>query len=109
MYFVLFFCKQNTAYDMRISDWSSDVCSSDLLVHCSSNTLFPPFIVRQTLSMFVLPVVTPRTANWIHDRIAVYTHKKYERISVALFCCEHVHISVCCHIAITCALRRRSI
>src|SRR3546814_1945889 len=28
--FVLFFCKQKTAYEMRISDWSSDVCSSDL-------------------------------------------------------------------------------
>src|SRR3546814_10115546 len=27
---VIFFCKQNTAYEMRISDWSSDVCSSDL-------------------------------------------------------------------------------
>src|SRR3546814_2476853 len=26
----LFFFKQNAAYDMRISDWSSDVCSSDL-------------------------------------------------------------------------------
>src|SRR3546814_16448956 len=25
-----FFFKQNTAYEMRISDWSSDVCSSDL-------------------------------------------------------------------------------
>src|SRR3546814_19257226 len=25
-----FFCKQKTAYEMRISDWSSDVCSSDL-------------------------------------------------------------------------------
>src|SRR3546814_6235111 len=24
------FCKQKTAYEMRISDWSSDVCSSDL-------------------------------------------------------------------------------
>src|SRR3546814_12222381 len=28
----LFFFKQKTAYEMRISDWSSDVCSSDLLV-----------------------------------------------------------------------------
>src|SRR3546814_5692114 len=27
---VVFFCKQKTAYEMRISDWSSDVCSSDL-------------------------------------------------------------------------------
>src|SRR3546814_637897 len=34
--YVLFFCiffffKQKTAYEMRISDWSSDVCSSDLI------------------------------------------------------------------------------
>src|SRR3546814_7597596 len=28
---MFFFCKQKTAYEMRISDWSSDVCSSDLL------------------------------------------------------------------------------
>src|SRR3546814_8159095 len=30
MFFVFFFFKQKTAYEMRISDWSSDVCSSDL-------------------------------------------------------------------------------
>src|SRR3546814_8424015 len=29
----MFLFKQKTAYDMRISDWSSDVCSSDLLLH----------------------------------------------------------------------------
>src|SRR3546814_14129284 len=29
--FFFFFFKQKTAYEMRISDWSSDVCSSDLL------------------------------------------------------------------------------
>src|SRR3546814_6096597 len=29
------FCMQKTAYEMRISDWSSDVCSSDL--HSSTN------------------------------------------------------------------------
>src|SRR3546814_10041015 len=28
--FVFFFFKQKTAYEMRISDWSSDMCSSDL-------------------------------------------------------------------------------
>src|SRR3546814_9178900 len=27
----VFFFKQKTAYEMRISDWSSDVCSSDLI------------------------------------------------------------------------------
>src|SRR3546814_8466700 len=31
--FFFFFFKQKTAYEMRISDWSSDVCSSDLFRH----------------------------------------------------------------------------
>src|SRR3546814_8543576 len=30
LFVVVFFFKQKTAYEMRISDWSSDVCSSDL-------------------------------------------------------------------------------
>src|SRR3546814_6297044 len=30
-YVLCFFFKQKTAYEMRISDWSSDVCSSDLM------------------------------------------------------------------------------
>src|SRR3546814_5937645 len=29
--YIFFFFKQKTAYERRISDWSSDVCSSDLL------------------------------------------------------------------------------
>src|SRR3546814_667790 len=33
---VVFFVKQKTAYEMRISDWSSDVCSSDLVKHEAS-------------------------------------------------------------------------
>src|SRR3546814_7934234 len=31
MFVWFFFFKQKTAYEMRISDWSSDVCSSDLV------------------------------------------------------------------------------
>src|SRR3546814_4762437 len=34
---LFFFCKQKTAYEMRISDWSSDVCSSDLCA-CAAAT-----------------------------------------------------------------------
>src|SRR3546814_14903140 len=34
MFVYFFFFKQKTAYDMRISDWSSDVCSSDLATPC---------------------------------------------------------------------------
>src|SRR3546814_15379132 len=43
---VFFFFKQKTAYEMRISDWSSDVCSSDLLANTRHNlqALFFGFI-----------------------------------------------------------------
>src|SRR3546814_1321441 len=33
----VFFFKQKTAYEMRISDWSSDVCSSDLYLRTTYN------------------------------------------------------------------------
>src|SRR3546814_9529803 len=40
LYFYFFFCfKQKTAYEMRISDWSSDVCSSDLAVQGAARAL----------------------------------------------------------------------
>src|SRR3546814_11663522 len=39
---LLFFFKQKTAYEMRISDWSSDVCSSDLVARAH---LQPPGVV----------------------------------------------------------------
>src|SRR3546814_1396743 len=32
-YCIFFFFKQKTAYELRISDWSSDVCSSDLFTN----------------------------------------------------------------------------
>src|SRR3546814_4013004 len=34
---LFFFFKQKTAYEMRISDWSSDVCSSDLLFRIAAD------------------------------------------------------------------------
>src|SRR3546814_3908904 len=43
MCYIFFFFKQKTAYEMRISDWSSDVCSSDLVfntINGSSNVGF---------------------------------------------------------------------
>src|SRR3546814_3439594 len=44
-----FFFKQKTAYDIRISDWSSDVCSSDLLEVNGFN--------RNWLTLFTLPLI----------------------------------------------------
>src|SRR3546814_6474926 len=35
LFICFFFFKQKTAYEMRISDWSSDVCSSDLFANAS--------------------------------------------------------------------------
>src|SRR3546814_6206521 len=39
---VCLFFKQKTAYEMRISDWSSDVCSSDLLSDQFVECVHPP-------------------------------------------------------------------
>src|SRR3546814_7633035 len=44
---MIFFFKQKTAYEMRISDWSSDVCSSDLGF------------------AWVCPAATKRSHDWI--------------------------------------------
>src|SRR3546814_3102537 len=38
---MFFFFKQKTAYEMRISDWSSDVCSSDLKAEWSKVIIKP--------------------------------------------------------------------
>src|SRR3546814_7323674 len=38
---VFFFFKKMTAYEMLISDWSSDVCSSDLIVFAAIDGLVP--------------------------------------------------------------------
>src|SRR3546814_5362079 len=57
-YSLFFFFKQKTAYEMRISDWSSDVCSSDLrpqepqstrpLQHRDERTIRHPSILAPT-------------------------------------------------------------
>src|SRR3546814_4739208 len=51
----MFFFKQKTAYEMRISDWSSDVCSSDLVI-------FPERLGMRIVEVEILfiDVQTPR-------------------------------------------------
>src|SRR3546814_3573651 len=45
---VCFFFKQKTAYDVRISDWSSDVCSSDLFtIHAGVRLPFIPMTANR--------------------------------------------------------------
>src|SRR3546814_7201142 len=61
---VCFFFKQKTAYEMRISDWSSDVCSSDLfLARIASDRWKSVFFI-----MIVLPLLmgnAVRTSAWM--------------------------------------------
>src|SRR3546814_2911464 len=62
VYFLFF--KQKTAYEMRISDWSSDVCSSDLQskIYFAPNTSFD-----YTFIEFQKKTVAEATALWIGE------------------------------------------
>src|SRR3546814_1633985 len=71
--FVFFFFKQKTAYEMRISDWSSDVCSSDLRGACrarASRILRPCATLRAAMSIEVLAPIQRRPLhNELADRL----------------------------------------
>src|SRR3546814_1549794 len=72
MYYCLFFFfKQKTAYEMRISDWSSDVCSSDLSSSAVTAVLLMQAVVAQQFSFSAYdvygtasPASTPVTRSW---------------------------------------------
>src|SRR3546814_8729845 len=55
-----FFFKQKTAYEMRISDWSSDVCSSDLVP--GSKVMLCRREGGKILNCLSMPAMTP--AEW---------------------------------------------
>src|SRR3546814_919185 len=62
-----FFCfKHNTAYEMRISDWSSDVCSSDLSAgwHQIANWITQDINAGRTVSSVQLPEWATRGSVW---------------------------------------------
>src|SRR3546814_1822021 len=56
---VFFFFKQKTAYELRISDWSSDVCSSDLEL---GHPVGPPGLLRVVEQGRRVEVVDPTLA-----------------------------------------------
>src|SRR3546814_8386772 len=72
MMYVVFFFKQKTAYEMRISDWSSDVCSSDLGLEpplLGQRRLWPMFIrIGKHLPDFFCRL-TERPACFHHDKL----------------------------------------
>src|SRR3546814_8354925 len=60
---MFFFFKQKTAYEMRISDWSSDVCSSDLTKMCGER------IVLSYAKDMVVQIVRPATVCGVSPRM----------------------------------------
>src|SRR3546814_2385951 len=64
---VFFFFKQKTAYEMRISDWSSDVCSSDLDAR---------FAAELQLASAALGDVEPRPAEDADRGVGVVTDQR---------------------------------
>src|SRR3546814_9790275 len=63
-FYVFFFFKQKTAYEMRISDWSSDVCSSDLIG--AAVTVDGRYVGRSPVSVNDL-TAGPHTVVMKHD------------------------------------------
>src|SRR3546814_12933912 len=61
----IFFFKQKTAYEMRISDWSSDVCSSDLENTWEQIAMFFPGLTREDL---------PDGEGWAVEMLSLSTH-----------------------------------
>src|SRR3546814_6719857 len=61
----VFFFKQKTAYEMRISDWSSDVCSSDLAPGLMDGKAMKPF------------------ASWRRSPLRLYAREPHPRFDAA--------------------------
>src|SRR3546814_6286908 len=102
-YFFFFFFKQKTAYEMRISDWSSDVCSSDL-----DDPFMTPEIVPSeeelskdvTLELsekgghvgFISGHLPGKPVYWLEQRIPDYLKQVFEigRASCRESVCQYV-------------------
>src|SRR3546814_10536903 len=63
--FYFFFFKQKTAYEMRISDWSSDVCSSDLF-HAQASSRRGCMVTR--MDYIVLQYIYSDWRSWVMAR-----------------------------------------
>src|SRR3546814_11296433 len=100
----VFFFKQKTAYEMRISDWSSDVCSSDLHLLETSLGYFINPLLNVVLAMVVLREHLP-----VAGRIAV----ALAAVGVGILgwqACAIPWIALCLSVSFSgCGLIRRSI
>src|SRR3546814_10002486 len=73
----LFFFKQKTAYEMRISDWSSDVCSSDLTA--------TPRMIASVLAVVLLTFFfMVYGANLQRGALALLPDRQQKRVTVEI-------------------------
>src|SRR3546814_6069345 len=93
MLVLLFFFKQKTAYEMRISDWSSDVCSSDL-VHAEHDAVVSAFQPMRTVKLRLAGdlVIVSQQETAIADCIQVLQRMRREigRASCRERVCQYV-------------------
>src|SRR3546814_10565595 len=92
----LFFFKQKTAYEMRISDWSSDVCSSDLMADplafpASSPEMlakFPPTLVLSSSRDVLLGNALDTYARLVDAKVEsqLYVRERSEERRVGKAC-----------------------
>src|SRR3546814_3379392 len=81
LWLVFFFFKQKTAYEMRISDWSSDVCSSDLSL---SEVVLGALWGTAVATVFLTPAwrhvaETSLASNWMIVSILLLAFRSEER------------------------------
>src|SRR3546814_7583115 len=81
---LFFFFKQKTAYEMRISDWSSDVCSSDLLCCGGDPARLNAMRVRFTSPVFPGDVI--RTEVWEEGNVLRFRSSVPARGEVVVDC-----------------------
>src|SRR3546814_8519863 len=82
-----FFFKQKTAYDMRISDWSSDVCSSDLkefglFIEDNAKDVLDPAggdLLQMALNFSSLRQVTFNSGRRLQDGTVSFEFKEEEK------------------------------
>src|SRR3546814_6983579 len=84
-----FFFKQKTAYEMRISDWSSDVCSSDLDPEFADATYVEPItpeivakIIEKERPDAVLPTMGGQTA--LNTALALFNDGTLDKFGVKM-------------------------
>src|SRR3546814_5826564 len=91
MFVLFFFFKQKTAYEMRISDWSSDVCSSDLVVNPQGSRITKLFCIISCI--FVITFQIMLKDPFIKRRIKL---EKISRTYNWCFSVERISINSSC-------------